>query len=448
LNPNPPEALFEKNAPAPADAALKRVIGVSGLAFSAFNNIVGSGIFGLPALVAALLGPAAILAYLVCAVLIALAGLCFAEVGSRVTSAGGIYSYARVPFGPVVGGIAGTLLWFANSVMPSAAVSNFLLITLAVFWPALEQGTPRALILASIYLLLAIVNIRGTRLGARLSVATGLIKLVPLVLLVVAGCFAIHPTNLHWTGVPPANTIGQGAVLLFFAFMGIEGGLNTSGEVMNPARTVPRAIAMTLTLVSALYIGLQVVAQGVLGPELAVAKAPLVATATAAFGSWGTHFLIAATILSVAGYLTSDILCNPRTLYALGETGQLPRQLAFVHPRFGTPAIAIGTYSFLCFLVAVSGSFRQLVIISSSGTMLLYLVCCLGLLRLRARNVAMAGEPFRAPGGPYVPLAASAIMVWMLTTLEWKELAEAAGLVIVSGAIYGLRERMRANAGN
>jgi APA family basic amino acid/polyamine antiporter len=96
----------------------------------------------------------------------------------------------------------------------------------------------------------------------------------------------------------------------------------------------------------------------------------------------------------------------------------------------------------------VSGSFRQLVIISSSGTMLLYLVCCLGLLRLRARNVAMAGEPFRAPGGPYVPLAASAIMVWMLTTLEWKELAEAAGLVIVSGAIYGIRERMRANAGN
>lgn len=73
--------------------------------------------------------------------------------------------------------------------------------------------------------------------------------------------------------------------------------------------------------------------------------------------------------------------------------------------------------------------------------LLLYLICCLGLLRLRARQTAMAGEPFRAPGGSFVPLAATAIIVWMLTTLEWKELAAAAGLVAVSGAIYGIRER-------
>jgi amino acid transporter len=231
-------------------------------------------------------------------------------------------------------------------------------------------------------------------------------------------------------------------VLLFFAFMGIEAGLNTSGEVVNPARTVPRAIVMTLTLVAALYIGLQLVAQGVLGTGLAVAKAPLVATATAVFGPWGTRFLVVATILSAAGYLSADLLCNPRSLYALAECGQLPRKLAAVHPRFGTPAIAIGTYSCLCLLVALSGSFRQLVIIASSGTLLLYLICCLGLLRLRARHIAMVGEPFRAPGGPVVPLAASAIIVWMLTTLESKELAAAAGLVIVSGAVYGIRERV------
>jgi amino acid transporter len=243
--------------------------------------------------------------------------------------------------------------------------------------------------------------------------------------------------------MPPAGSVGQGAVLLLFAFMGIEGGLNTSGEVMNSARTVPRAIAMTLTLVAALYIGLQFVAQGVLGPDLAVAKAPLVATATAVFGPWGTRFLVAATILSAVGYLAADLLCSPRILYALAESGQLPRKLAVVHSRFGTPAVAIGTYACLCFVAALSGSFRQLVIIGSSGTLVLYLICCLGLLRLRARNIAMAGEPFRVPGGAFVPLAASAIMVWLLTTLEKKELAAAAGLVFVSGAVYGIRERMR-----
>ena len=99
---------LKKNEPVTTAPSLNRVIGVGALAFSSFNNIVGSGIFGLPALVAALLGPAAILSYLVCAVLIGLVGLCFAEVGSRVASAGGLYAYARVPFGPVVGGVAGS----------------------------------------------------------------------------------------------------------------------------------------------------------------------------------------------------------------------------------------------------------------------------------------------------------------------------------------------------
>src|SRR5882672_10116215 len=164
-----PVALLDKTGPIPAAPSLKRVIGVGVLAFSSFNNIVGSGIFGLPALVAALLGPAAILAYLVCAVLIGLVGLCFAEVGSRVASAGGLYGYARVPFGPVVGGIAGTLLWSANCVVQSAAIANFLTDTLAISWPVLDRGALRVLFLMSVYLLLAIVNIRGTRSGARVS---------------------------------------------------------------------------------------------------------------------------------------------------------------------------------------------------------------------------------------------------------------------------------------
>ena len=106
----------------PAD--LKRVIGVGGVAFTAFNCIVGVSIFGLPSLVAGLLGPAAILAYGVCVVLIGLVGLCFAEAGSRVPGSGGLYAYATAAFGPVVGGVAGALMLFANSIGSSAAVAR------------------------------------------------------------------------------------------------------------------------------------------------------------------------------------------------------------------------------------------------------------------------------------------------------------------------------------
>ena len=179
---------------------------------------------------------------------------------------------------------------------------------LAIQFPVLDAPLPRALFLAAVYATLAAVNIRGTRSGARLAVAMALIKLGPLVLLVVAGVFAIHGPNLQWTGIPSMATIGQGAVLLFFAFMGVEGGLGTSGEVKNPARTMPRAILLTLTLVAALYIGLQLVAQGVLGSNLPNSKVPLVDTATAVFGPWGTQLFVVATILSAAGYLVADML--------------------------------------------------------------------------------------------------------------------------------------------
>ncbi|CAN5424283.1 APC family permease [soil metagenome] len=441
--PTPRKSVAQTTDAAPVQPALKRVIGVGGVAFTSFNTIVGAGIFGLPALVAAVLGPAAILAYLLCAGLIALVGLCFAEAGSRVSDSGGLYAYARAAFGPVVAGIAGMLLLVANSIAASAALARFLVETLAGFWPAADGAAVRTAILAAVYLVLAAVNMRGARQGARLATVMAVVKLAPLITLAVVGSFSIAPANLQWTQWPSMSSFGQGAVLLFFAFMGVEAGLGTSGETRDPARTIPRAIVLALTLVATLYIALQLVAQGVLGAALPTETAPLVATATAVFGPWGTRLLLATTLLSATGYLVADVLSSPRIAYALAEAGQLPRRFAAVHPRFGTPAVAIGSYAALCFVMAATGSFRQLVLLASSGTLALYLIGCLGVLRLRSRGVAMAGEPFRASGGAAVPLLAAAIIVWMLLTLEWSELASAGGLIVAAALVYGIQERLR-----
>jgi APA family basic amino acid/polyamine antiporter len=289
------------------------------------------------------------------------------------------------------------------------------------------------------------VNVRSTRHGSRLSAFLCIVKVLPLIALVVAGAFAIHGANLHWVGTPPAARLGEACVLVFFAFMGTEGALTVSGEVINPARTVPRAIALALTIVAILYIGLQLVTQGVLGPALAASNAPLVSAALAVFGPWGERLMVATIAITVIGYLAADFLSSPRTLLALAEHGQLPRALSSVHPKFGTPAASIITYTLLCALVAWTGSFRTLVIVATSGTLLLYLICCLGLLRLRAKRIETDGEPFRAPGGPFVPIAASAIIVWMLTTLELKELAAAFVLIGVSGTFYWLQRRFAAS---
>ena len=135
-------------------------------------------------------GPAAFLAYLLCAVLIGLIGLCFAEAGSRVAGGGGLYAYATESFGPVVGGIAGTLLWVANSVVAAAAVANLLLDTLTSTIPVAGAGASRFVLLAVLYIVLATVNIRGARPGARLSVILAVVKIAPLAPLIVAGAFS------------------------------------------------------------------------------------------------------------------------------------------------------------------------------------------------------------------------------------------------------------------
>lgn len=423
-------------------SSLKRVVGVGGLGFNVVNLTIASGIFGLPAILAGILGPQAILAYFVCAVLFGLVGLCFAEAGSRVGSAGGLYAYASVPFGPIVGGIAGTLLWVATGAVADAAIVNLLVDTLGAVIPALAPTWVRVSIMLGLFAVLATINIRGVRYGVRLSVTLTIIKIAPLVLLVIAGAFAIDPSRLHWTAMPSISSIGYASVSVFYVFMGVETALSMSGEVLRPARTVPRAILMGLLIIVTLYVGLQLVAQGTLGSALAQSKAPLVEAATIVFGSWGGVLLLSAIALSASGCLAADLLSTPRVLYALAQQGQLPRQLGKIHTRFGTPAAAIGVYACVCAVLALSGTFKQLLIISSSGTLILYAICCLGVLRLRAQGIAMEGAAYQAPGGPFVPLVATAIILWMLSTLSMWELLAAVGLISVAGVGYTARVRM------
>jgi APA family basic amino acid/polyamine antiporter len=420
---------------------LKRVIGVPGVAFTAFNCIVGVGIFGLPALVATLLGTAAIVAYGVCLVLIALVGLCFAEAGSRVRDSGGIYSYAEAAFGPVVGGVTGVLLLFANSVGSSAALARFFLDTLGTMSPTLASSGAGIVILCVIYTVLATVNILGARDGSRLTIAIGILKLTPLILLVAVGVFHIQHANLTWPGFPAVSKVGEAALILVFAFIGVESGLNVSGETRDPARTIPRAIALALGMVAVLYIGLQATTQGVLGPALATSKAPLVDTARAVFGAPAGHWFAVLTLFSAGGYLVADTLSSPRVGFALARAGQMPGWLGYVHPERRTPVAAIILYAVLVVVVTASGTFRQIAVLATAGTLLLYLIACLSVLRLRTKGIAGNGTPFVAPGGAVVPLAASAIIVWLLSTLAWNELVATLVFVLVATIIYALVHR-------
>ncbi len=420
-------------------STLPRVIGTSGVAFTAFNCVVGVGIFGLPGIVAGVLGPAAVLAYVVCLILFGLIALCLAEAGSRVSSAGGLYAYASAAFGPVVGGVAGVLMIFASSIGSAAAIARFFMDTLTGVWPFLADPAWNFVGLVVLYGGIAVINIIGTRDGNWLTITIGFFKFVPLLLLIIVGAFFVVPGNLQWTGMPAAGKIGDATLILFFAFVGIESALSVSGETKNPSRTIPRALAVAIAMIALLYIGLQTVTQGVLGAALATSTQPLVDTARVAMGSPGAQALVILTLVSAFGFMAGDMLGSPRVVHALAHSGQMPRVCGAEHRRFKTPAVAIALYAAAVIVVAASGSFRQIALLAVAGTLVLYMICCLGVLRLRARQYADGEKPFVVPGGPVVPIAAAVIIVWLLSTLAFKEMVATAVFVGIAALVFYVR---------
>jgi amino acid transporter len=268
-------------------------------------------------------------------------------------------------------------------------------------------------------------------------------KLVPLVGLVAVGLPAIDSANLRWTTAPSLTAVGDATVLIFFAFVGIEGGLCASAEVRDPRRTIPRAIFFAVLLIAGLYIGVQVIAQGVLGSELPTSTTPLVRIAEVVFGPWGARFMITTILLSTSGFLVADALCSPRVVYALAAQRQLPAILAGLHREFGTPAAVIWLYCGLSAVLAITGAFRSLAVFTSATTLVIYSICCLGLLALRSRNVEQAGVSFRVPGGPIVPLIATALVGCLLFSLRREDLLATLVPITVSALVYGVLAMVR-----
>ena len=427
-----------------ADGSLERVMGVRALTASAFNMTVGSGIFVLPAVVAGMIGAAAPIAYFICAFAMAMVVLCFAEAGSRVHRTGGAYAYATAAFGPYIGTLAGALLYVGAGVLASASVMNIFAGTLGVMVPELGAPVSRAIIMAVVYGGLATLNIRGAKPGVRTMEIFTLSKMIPLVTLAVVGVFFMHPANLVIPALPPAHDLGRACVTLIFAFLGFESALCPSGEVKDSHRTVPRAVLYALVLVTVLYLSVQMVAMGVLGPQLArETAAPLAAVAGIVFGGMGSKLMLLGALLSTFGYLTGDALTNPRTLFALAENGVLPPWLSSIHRTYRTPWMSIGTHATLAFTLAVTGSYRSLIIMANVAVLVWYGVVAAGVIALRARDVRQDGEPFLVPFGPVIPVLAILVLGYLLlqaTPIEWVGTLITLGLAT---ALYVLSRYMR-----
>lgn len=417
------------------EARLVRALGVWGLAAGIVNVTVGGGIFRLPASAAGSLGTAAPIAYLVCALAMALIVLCFAEAGSRVDLTGGPYAYVEIAFGPFAGFLSGVMLW-AVGTLALSAVSTLFADAVGALVPALAGGGARTALLVIALTLFTGINVAGVRQGNAVNAVATVAKLLPLVLLVVVGVFAIRPENLVMTAAPAAGDVARASIVLIFAFAGVESALVPSGEVKNVARTVPRAIFVAMIGITLLYLAIHFVSQGVLGGELAGQSTPLAEAAGRVMGPTGRTLLLAGASISMFGYIGGMMLATPRALFALGRDGFLPRALAAVHPRHRTPHVAIIVQAVVVVALAVTSGFETLAILANLATLLLYGACCLAAWELRRRDVRAGGIPFRVPGGAIVPFLALAAIVYLLTSITPGEWLTVGGMLVVSTVLY------------
>lgn len=422
------------------DEGLVRAIGPTALSLAIVNTVVGGGIFVLPGLVAVQLGPAAIVAYLICALAVALVFLCFAEIGSRISRSGGAYAYIEEAFGPFAGFIAAMLFWFGWCALSDAAIAVAMVEAMTIAFPLLANPLARAAFVVVVLAFLALVNILGVRSGVRLLVFNTIAKLVPLLLLVAAGLFAVDLDNLAISQWPALPNVGAAAILLFFAFGGAESPLAASGEIKNPSRTVPLGLVAGLTGILALYVGLQTVAQGVLGEELVRnTEAPLAAAALGVFGPWGATMLLIGGAISIFGTLSGDMLSVPRVLFAAARDRTLPEVLARVHPKYKTPHVAVVFYAVVVAAFALSGTFKPLAVVASGSVLVLYAGVSLAVLRFRRRDGKPGDGQLRLPFGPVIPVASCCVVAWLLWQMTASETVGLVALIGASAALYGVR---------
>jgi len=403
------------------------------------NITIGSGILGLPAKLFALTGVYSVLALVLCAALLAIVAICFAEVGSRFTNTGGPYLFTRTAFGTTPGFIVGWLYWVSR-VLTFATICNLLVVYVARVVPALQGPGPRAAIISLVVLGIMIVNLLGIRQATIVSNGLTVLKVSFLLVFGAVGIVAANAWPSAPAALPPAGDFSDAMLLGIFAFVGFEAALVSAGETRNPRRDVPFSVAMSLLIVLVLYAGVQIVCIAAV-PELANSTAPVADAAVMLWGPLGEQVIAIGAIVIMLGSLNSGFLATSRLPFAFAEQGDVPAVLARVHPRFRTPHVAIIASAVLVWLSTVASSFLSAITLATSTRMVVYIAGCIALIALRRRTDAPPAG-FTAPLGPAIAIIASVLSFALLANASARELTQLAIATALGIAIYaGMRSR-------
>jgi amino acid transporter len=402
---------------------LVRVIGRWSLVALTLNCIIGSGVFGLPSVIAKSLGDRSPWAWLMAAAGTAFVMACFAEVASRFDRSGGVYLYCRAAFGRTAGIAVAWFGWLAR-LTAAAANANLFVIYLGEFWPAVRTSGPRVLVITALLGFLTLVNYVGVRQGTLQSNLFTAAKLATLAAFLVAGLVYLGRNHLGLAVSAPAGPPSQWLhpiLLLMFAYGGYETALMPGGEAIRPRRDYPFALFTALVILTVLYTMTQWITISLL-PAGAMSDRPLASAAERMVGPWGAGFISVGVILSCFGYLSANLLGFPRILFALAENRDMPAWLGRVHPRFRTPYAAILVFAAFLYAFSLAGSFEWNLVISAISRLVYYGSVCAALPVLR-RKPGIAPAEFHLPGGDLIAGVAVLISLALFPRLNATSMA-------------------------
>lgn len=401
---------------------LVRAIGRWSLAALMVNTMIGASIFGLPSVIAGLLGRLSPAAYLVAAVGVAFIVGCLAEVSSQFREAGGPYLYARAAFGQFIAIQVGWLTWLSR-IAASAAVANLFVSYFSEFLPAVNGKVLRGIFLALLIAFLAAINYRGVSAGNRLSIFFTVTKVTLILLFAFAGAAALllHP----WIRVipppfsPSASNWFEAIILMVYAFGGFEAALLVTGEARDPRRDTPVALMAALAATTVLYVAVQYVVIHTL-PNAGASVKPAVDSARFFLGPIGALLVAAGTLVSTYGYLSANMLHTPRLTYAMGERGDFPAFFAAIHRRFRTPHISIVIFAVIVLVFSIWGDFKWSATLSAVSRLFIYGSVAAALPALRKKRPQ--ADAFRLPAGMLFSGIALLFTVVLVTRMHRREL--------------------------
>ncbi|PWT89071.1 MAG: APC family permease [Blastocatellia bacterium] len=398
------------------------------------NVTVGAGILKLPSDVQRSVGNYSLLAFIVCALIIGLIALCFAEVGSQFSGTGGPYLYAKETFGVAPAFLVGWLMWLTRLAGFATLVQVFVAY-LGYFWPAAESGLPRTAVITTLVVVLTVINLVGVKQSARTSDVFTVSKLIPLLLFIIVGLLFINPARFTFTSAPTFGSFTSAVFVLVYVFSGFEAVLINSGEVRQPQRAIPFALIVALSGAVVLFLLIQIVCIGVL-PDLANSQRPLADASYIFLGTAGPVIISLGALISIFGTLNVIMLACTRLPFAMAAQHQLPAPLARIHNRFRTPHISILTCAAAALLIALPGTFIYAVKITVITRVIVYASTCAALPILRRQ--APVESSFKVSAGIPISIVCVALCVWLLLGSDWREARDVSIAIVVGLVVYGL----------